>query len=580
MIYSHSFLIKTKLPVAKLWDVLSDTSRMNKAMGLPAWEEADLKGSRQVKTKVLGQIQEWIESPWTWIFQKEIRQERIYSRGLMQKQTGVFRITSDGDSHQAEITFSWFGGVFLRWLIGPLSARFLRKKMTAYLQQQEEIYFRNLAAKKKDQIPLTPLRDLTTEDNELVQKIVNEFPERDGRDFLKKLVEYLLAADFMDVHKINPKKVSARLDLHLSDTLELLSFLTSAGYLALTWDVICPHCRGPQVEANKLKYLTAKSECLSCDLEFAMDTERSVEVTFKCLPRLRAVQNIVYCAAEPAKKTHILVSWPAQNFNVSLDLSSGNYGLRTLKGKNNFEIKVSAQAPTTKSVHIDFTKKGTTLAPGLIEFSYSQDQDDYLVIENLSWSDEKFLAKEALGNFHVRSLLNDDLLQTGIKLDIGEQVILFTDIVGSTPFYKSLGDAKAFIAVQNHYEVIEQIIKKNNGVVVKFIGDAVMGSFSIPGDAFKANFEIHEAFKNQAISLRTSYHVGQVLCVNMNVGLDYFGQTVNTAAKIQKWVGAHETAVSEQIWKKISTGEKEKMKIKETKFDDQLEQTVHILLNK
>ena len=141
-------------------------------MGLPAWEEAELNGSRVVRTKVLGQQQEWVEAPWTWITHQEIHQERVYKKGLMHRQTGAFKIlpekTSDG-SFQVEISFNWYGNFLLRFLIGPLSANFLQKQMTAYVRDQEKIFFANAQAKNT---ALTPLRSLTSDDHQQVSLIM------------------------------------------------------------------------------------------------------------------------------------------------------------------------------------------------------------------------------------------------------------------------------------------------------------------------------------------------------------------------------------------------------------------------
>lgn len=69
--------------------------------------------------------------------------------------------------------------------------------------------------------------------------------------------------------------------------------------------------------------------------------------------------------------------------------------------------------------------------------------------------------------------------------------------------------------------------------------------------------------------------MGSVLCANINVGLDYFGTTVNQSAKIQKWAGAHEVALLEDDWNLL------KDKIGNTKsesiYDEKLELNIRVL---
>jgi len=580
MIYQSKFIITTKLPLDRLWAVLSDTSRMNKAMGLQPRHDTEVNGKRIVRTTMLGQEQEWVELPWTWIINKDIIHERHYKKGLMHKQIGVFRILPEKTSAgltQVEINFTWYGNFILRYVIGPGAANFLKKEMPAYLQAQEKIFFSNAQAINT---ALTPLRKLNDGDKNFKAQILAEVnsaqPEK-----LKLILQNLIASDSLDIHKINPKKIATKTGLPLIDVVEQLTLLTHKGYLALTWDVVCPHCRGPQVESSQLRAIKNSAKCGPCDLEFAMQDERSLEVSFKPQSKFREVGSVNYCAAEPAKKTHILINWLVaknETFTTSLNLKPGTYRARTLYGKKSCEVTVTAAQGPSQNISVDFTKAQIQIDSGNISLSYTAESEDYLIFESLPWSEETFLAGEALSNTHIRTLLNDDLLRSGVKLEIGEQIILFTDIVGSTPMYRKLGDSKAFVAVQDHYGIIETIIKNHSGVVVKFIGDAVMAAFTDASLAFKANHEIHQAFKNNkdSLVLRTSFHIGQILCVNMNVGLDYFGQTVNTAAKLQGWADGFETAVSEQTLARIPSTLRLQLSIKRTGFDEKLQETVHV----
>jgi class 3 adenylate cyclase len=95
---------------------------------------------------------------------------------------------------------------------------------------------------------------------------------------------------------------------------------------------------------------------------------------------------------------------------------------------------------------------------------------------------------------------------------------------------------------------------------VKTIGDAVMASFSDPLQAIRAGLAMQKAFQQWADSLQLEYppglrvgiHFGPALVVHTDqAGLDYFGGTVNLAARTEGqarpgevvWTRAlHETA--------------------------------------
>ena len=61
---------------------------------------------------------------------------------------------------------------------------------------------------------------------------------------------------------------------------------------------------------------------------------------------------------------------------------------------------------------------------------------------------------------------------------VGSQVVLFTDLRGSTALYSDIGDAPAYALVRDHFKILHDVVAANHGGVVKAIGDAVMVVFS------------------------------------------------------------------------------------------------------
>jgi class 3 adenylate cyclase len=120
-------------------------------------------------------------------------------------------------------------------------------------------------------------------------------------------------------------------------------------------------------------------------------------------------------------------------------------------------------------------------------------------------------------------------------------VILFTDLKDGTHMYDEHGDASAFSMVHDHFNVLKKILRKNSGAIVKTIVDAVMAGFQQPLDAIKSSFEFLEEFRllnrdipeNERIILKIGIHQGPCIALNLNDLLDYFGGTVNKAARIQ-----------------------------------------------
>lgn len=494
------------LPVTpeQIWPYLIDTSRMNRELGFPPREEREIDGENHIITVTLGRTEEWIEKPWTWIYGKEVRNHRVFLKGWMKEQHGIFTLSPTTGGCKV--------GIYFRWSFSSSLNRFLFSFVPSVMQKKFEKFF-------QDKV-----------------KLIKAASDEITRVQYPSLRDYFLTADPLDLDRIHVKKVSEELQIPLEKVIEECVSMVRKGEMSLSWDVVCPHCRGVRATNSLLSSLQDENNCDPCGTTFNLDSKESVEVVFHLSPGFRSVPKVVYCAAEPARKKHIKLVQeilPGSTLSLDLPLSPGRYRLR----KKNGESRMFTVGPDEK-FHLDLRD------PGLF------------TLEEAWWYDDRLLAGEALSEPHIRSLVTEDHLKIGLKLNVGTQVILFTDIVGSTPFYKEVGDAQALRIVQAHYKKVAKIIEDHGGIIVKFIGDAVMAAYPALDRAMESAIHIHRAFDGTdpetPVKLRISMHEGNVLCANLNVGVDYFGNTVNRSAKIQKHAEAFQIAMTETDWKKLA----------------------------
>ena len=103
--------------------------------------------------------------------------------------------------------------------------------------------------------------------------------------------------------------------------------------------------------------------------------------------------------------------------------------------------------------------------------------------------------------------------------------------------YAERGDPRAYRLVRDHFAILADAIDRNNGALVKTIGDAVMASFASGADAVRAAFESQAELCARAadmggeLVLKAGVHAGACLAVKLNDRLDFFGGAVNTAAR-------------------------------------------------
>jgi class 3 adenylate cyclase len=151
-----------------------------------------------------------------------------------------------------------------------------------------------------------------------------------------------------------------------------------------------------------------------------------------------------------------------------------------------------------------------------------------------------FTAKRLLTNQTFRDIYRTDTLDVDQRLKITSLTFLFTDLKGSTDLYERVGDLVAFDIVKEHFRLLHEIIAAESGAVVKTIGDAVMATFATPDRAIAAALRMREAMHtlnakhaSEDLLVKIGIHEGPCLAVTFNDRQDYFGQTVNIAARVQ-----------------------------------------------
>ncbi len=158
-----------------------------------------------------------------------------------------------------------------------------------------------------------------------------------------------------------------------------------------------------------------------------------------------------------------------------------------------------------------------------------------------------------------RELLAHEVLAEGRSLGVKQLAVFFSDLRGSTAFYQRYGDARAYHWVCEHFKVLFDAAARHNGTAVKTIGDGVMGVFGDPLEALHAigdaltglgRLNARAGLKgDDALKLKVGLHAGPCLVVTLNGRLDYFGKTVNIAARLSELAEGNDVIVSHAILK-------------------------------
>ena len=152
-------------------------------------------------------------------------------------------------------------------------------------------------------------------------------------------------------------------------------------------------------------------------------------------------------------------------------------------------------------------------------------------------------------------------MDEGESLKVSDMTYLFTDLKQSTPLYESVGDVNAYFLVRQHFEILNKIIREQSGTIIKTIGDAVMAGFERPQDAVRASIEMIEELSrfnrtaSRPLGLKVGVHRGRAIAVTLNDRIDYFGQDMNIAARVQGLADVNEVCISATVMEAPGVGD-------------------------
>jgi class 3 adenylate cyclase len=139
--------------------------------------------------------------------------------------------------------------------------------------------------------------------------------------------------------------------------------------------------------------------------------------------------------------------------------------------------------------------------------------------------------------------------------------IMFTDLVGSTQYKREMGHTKGFMRNRMFCDICEQAIIRNNGTVVKRLGDGVMAVFETAIDSVLAAMLMVSSIDNDRKKLKKI--VGRMDCrIGITCGYvkeipgetkDYIGHAMDKGARIEGIAKTNQVLIDEIVYGLIHT---------------------------
>src|SRR6266700_610191 len=398
------------------------------------------------------------------------------------------------------------------------------------------------------------------------------------------------------LNRINVLDFARREGLDEQRAITTFLHATQIGLLDMSWNVLCPSCGGV-LDANATLKTVRSHEyyCAFCAVSSEPTLDDVVEVSFTVSPRVRKIA--AHNPDElPIWEYHRQIFWgtgvdlPDEKFEATceqltldaVELPAGDKAILSLQLPAEFVIVFEPVTHAAQFIQVKGepagerqnlalvynnvrTPTGTIeLRPGPLRLSLDNRTGGRVLPavwitgdamnEAIGKRRPYLTAKRLLSNQTFRDIYRTDTLDVDQRLKITSLTFLFTDLKGSTELYERVGDLVAYELVRAHFRVLNEIIAAEAGAVVKTIGDAVMATFPTPDRAIAAALRMREAMRgikhgdgDRDLLLKIGIHEGPCLAVTLNDRQDYFGQTVNIAARVQGLAASRSIFATEPV---------------------------------
>lgn len=430
--------------------------------------------------------------------------------------------------------------------------------------------------------------------------------ERSGCDgvVLGRFAEHLQSLPAFQAARINPFVFAEGAGIQSEQAIDLFVHGAKLGLFDLEWGMVCPLCGAITHSAAELDQVAEDSlHCSLCNQDVPSIMDDTVEVSFAySQPTVgfdlhgdfTAYQHYFTSSSYPYRS-----EWgayherntvadikldPGQAGVLPLQLQSGeSYRMLCLDTHSGADVNVGSGSPDTDDLSLSangFSKAQISLpaGPSTLSLSNMTEQPVWFRLLRLAMDEimgiveqgppqfsQRLSGKHLINNQAFRDCFALNELAPDLKLKLRNLTLLFTDLKGSTALYDREGDLAAYRLVQDHFAALKHVVRSHSGAVIKTMGDAVMAAFPTGDDGIGAAIAMMTAMQKVAdgrdddVGLKVGLHAGPALAINAGQNLDYFGQTVNIAARVQGLADAGEICVTSALNDNQSTTDQLRM---------------------
>lgn len=531
----------------ELWPWVSNTERVNAAVGLPAVAYTTHKDADGVKHR-LGTIRlgwtrlKWEEHPFEWIEGQRLGVLREFDGGPFQWFVSIVELGARPEggtrlTHTVRIApRGWLGRLLAHIEVNVKGRRPLDR---VYRRIGEIVACRGNRLGTEDPF-VAPARVATPLNRKL--DAVRQRLQPTGVDLavLDQLIEFLAVSPAQELARLRPRALARRLEADPQVLTTVCLEACRAGLLELHWDILCPTCRTAARVKDHLSEVDRHEHCEACDVDFDVELSQSVELIFRVHPEIRQADLKTYCIGGPEHAPHVVAQTrfsPGESVTLDLQLDPGTYVLRgpqlpyslrlvvdATGGVGRVRIVLEPQAHSPKPWHV---AAGRQLI--ILENRYAHSQ--LIRLERAALRTEAITAADALRLPVFRQLFPGESVTPEQLTNVSTNTLFGVRVANLMDLYAVLGDTQTSVHVGTRLAACRTAIEAHGGKVIQEQDDGLLGSFAVTRQAVETALELLEQEvsrqANSPAQCRMVLHRGMTMSSSFSGRGDLFGRSVS-----------------------------------------------------
>ena len=554
---------------AELWPHVSNTERVNAAVGLPPVEYVTRRDERGVKHRFgsfkLGWTRlSWEEHPFEWIEGRRFSILREFENGPFQWFVSTVELIprpEGGSLLRHSVRIATHG------LIGRLIAHIEvnikgRKPLDRVYRRIDDVVSGKLKASTVTD-PFTPVPSSATKLRRKLDNFRSRFEGKvSDQNCLERFLDLLAESPAQDLARIRPRAVARQLDVNADQLTILCLEACHAGLLELHWDILCPTCRVAAAVKDSLNEIDRHANCEACEHDFDVDFTSAVEMIFRVHPDLRQADLKTYCVGGPEHAPHVIAQIQVaagETFEFDLNLDPGSYVLRGSQLPYTIGIAVDGSAGTNRSVVLlrpEQTSRRAIRIHGerqLLTLVNEYSHEILIRLERTTTRKDVVTAAEALQLPLFRQLFPSEVVTRDRLSSMSTCTLIALRITNVLDLFTDLGDAATANCLQQTMACCRTTIEAQGGVLIKEQDDRLLASFTQAQPGLLAALELDETLSatcstnNTTPAVQIALHRGVAMSTSMNGKLDFFGRSVAVVSAMLDLPEKHRLLVSQDL---------------------------------